>query len=54
LIFHEGQGRDILSFICKNNLDMSDFASPLIVVSGEVLGNMATAKERPISMLCLK
>lgn len=53
LTFREGQGRDILSFTSDQEIAPKDFALPVSVISGEILGNFATVSERKISMLHL-
>jgi pectinesterase len=53
LTFMEGQGRDILGFTGDKILEQADIAAPMEVLSGEILGNISSAKERPVVVLSL-
>jgi pectinesterase len=53
LTYREGQGRDILSFKCDQPVLEKDLESPVLIISGEILGNTATLSERKISVLHL-
>ena len=54
LEYHEGNGRDIISFKSDQSPGEKDFRSPLTLIEGEIIGNTASAKERPISVLYLQ
>jgi|WetSurSiteA1Bulk_404760.scaffolds.fasta_scaffold02786_3 pectinesterase len=53
LIFSEGVGRDMLAFTAEIPLKKKDFMYPLVITSGELIGNTASVKERCITALVI-
>ncbi len=54
LLFMQGEGRDILSFSCNEELNQKDLAGSIRIVSGTIMGNAATVNERFVLMLGLQ
>jgi pectinesterase len=50
LVFYQGQGRDILSFSCDQELQEKEITGEFKIISGSVIGNTATTCERYVSM----